>query len=143
MMEPLISLQILGANRAYSPGDVLRFEFQVDAVEVDELQAAEVSVMWYTEGKGDEDLGVHFFKRFVRASVPDGDLRQLQKLETVLPNCPLSYSGVIVKICWCVRVRIFLRRGKELFFEQPFQLGKVPAVQLLAPRLAQTDETAA
>ena len=143
MMEPLISLQILGANRAYSPGDVLRFEFQIDAVEMDELQAAEVSVMWFTEGKGDEDLGVHFFKRFVRASVSDGDLRQLQKLETVLPNTPLSYSGVIVKICWCVRVRIFLRRGKEFYFEQPFQLGKVPAVQLLAPRLAQTDETAA
>ena len=31
-----------------------------------------------------------------------------------------------VKIRWCVRVRVFLRRGKEAFFEQSFVLGNVP-----------------
>ena len=122
-MEPLISLQILNPERTLVPGDVLHCESQIDAVEVDEILAIESSVLWYTEGKGDEDLGVHFFERRVPADADEGDLRRLHQFKTVLPNSPLSYVGAIVKIRWCARVRLFLRRGKELFFEQPFQLG--------------------
>jgi hypothetical protein len=36
---------------------------------------------------------------------------------------------VIVKICWCVRARVFLSRGKELYDELPFELGNVPRAQ--------------
>ena len=61
-------------------------------------------------------------------SEADGDdLRELRRFKTTLPASPLSYDGEIVKIRWCVRVRAFLRRGKEVFFEQPFQLGDIPA----------------
>ena len=49
--------------------------------------------------------------------------RLLYGFGTILPNSPLSYSGSMVKIRWCARVRLFLRRGKELFFEQPFVLS--------------------
>ena len=107
----------------YHPGDELECEYQIDAVEADEIQAIEASVLWYTEGKGDEDLAVHFFERRTPADTEDGDLRPLHRFRTYLPNSPLSYSGSIVKIRWCARVRLFLRRGKELFFEQPFILG--------------------
>lgn len=122
MIEPLISLQFLGSDGVYRSGDVLRAEYQIDAVEADEVQAVELSVLWFTEGKGDEDLAVHFFERRVSADADDGDLRRLYRFATELPNSPLSYSGEILKIRWCGRVRIFLRRGKELFFDQPFQL---------------------
>jgi hypothetical protein len=54
------------------------------------------------------------------------DLRVLRQLRTVLPNSPLTYAGVTLKIRWCVRVRAFLRRGKVAFFEQSFVLGNVP-----------------
>ncbi len=47
-------------------------------------------------------------------------------MTTRLPNSPLTYAGVAVKIRWCVRVRAFLRRGREVFFEQTFVLGDVP-----------------
>ncbi len=127
MIEPLISLGIRNDQRVFRPGDLLECEYQIDAVELDEVQAVEASVMWYTEGKGDEDIGVHFFERRLPADVEDGDLRHLHRFDTVLPNSPLTYAGAIVKIRWCVRVRAFLRRGKEIFFELPFQLGEVPA----------------
>jgi hypothetical protein len=122
-MDPLISLQLRYPSRVYYPGDDLQCEYQIDAVEAEEIQAVEASVLWYTEGKGDEDLAVHFFERRTPADVEDGDLRPLHQFSTRLPNSPLSYAGSIVKIRWCARVRLFLRRGKELFFEQPFVLG--------------------
>lgn len=128
-MEPLLSLQITEPHRVYQPGDELECECQIDAIDAKEIQAVETSVLWYTEGKGDEDLGVHFFERRIPADVDDGDLRPMHRFTTVLPNSPLSYSGEIVKVRWCARVRLFLRRGKELFFEQPFHLGSVAPVR--------------
>ena len=123
MIEPLISLQLRYPNRIYHPGDELECECQIDAVEADEIQAVEASVLWYTEGKGDEDLAVHYFERRTPSDVENGDLRPLHRFRTILPNSPLSYAGSMVKIRWCARVRLFLRRGKELFFEQPFVMG--------------------
>ena len=128
-MEPLISIRIRDQHRPFSPGDVLECEYQLDAVEASELQAVEASVLWHTEGKGDEDLAVHQFERRVPADVEEGDLRALRILSTRLPNSPLTYAGVTVKIRWCVRVRAFLRRGREVFFEQTFVLGQVPPAE--------------
>ena len=125
-MEPLISIRLRDAQRRFRPGSPLCCEYQVDAVDAAEILAVEASVLWHTEGKGDEDLGVHHFERLVAAEVPGRDLRALRQLHTTLPNSPLTYPGVSVKIRWCVRVRVFLRRGKETFFEQTFTLGKVP-----------------
>ena len=61
-MEPLISLQLLRSCRLYKPGEELAAEYQIDAIDPREIVAVEASVLWYTEGKGDEDLGVHFFR---------------------------------------------------------------------------------
>ena len=129
LMEPLLSLQIAEPRRIYQPGDELECECQIDAVEAHEIQAVETSVLWYTEGKGDEDLGVHYFNRRVPSDSEDRDLRPMHRFTTILPNSPLSYSGKIVKVRWCARVRLFLKKGKELYFEQPFTLGSVAAVQ--------------
>jgi hypothetical protein len=151
-MEPLISLCLVGPRpsvfdsglrsvvdsglrsvvdgglRSYAAGDELVAEYQLDAVLPDEVQAVEASVLWHTEGKGEEDLGVHFFERRLPGDTEDGDLRPLRRFRTTLPSSPLSYSGAILTIRWCVRVRLFLRRGREYLQEQPFTLGSVPAV---------------
>lgn len=130
-MEPLISMGILKHEKEFEPGETLEWEYQIDAVGENEVQAVEASVLWYTEGKGDEDMGVHFFERFVSSDLEEGgDLRQLRRFETVLPLSPLSYSGHIVKVRWCARVRVFLNKGKQTFFEQPFQLGCVPPPEM-------------
>lgn len=127
-MEPLISMTIRDRDGVFQPGDHLECEYQIDAVDADEVQAVEASILWYTEGKGDEDFAVHYFERRVPADADDGDLRVLRRITTPLPNSPLSYDGALFKIHWCVRVRLFLRRGKEIFLEQPFRLGDVPEV---------------
>jgi hypothetical protein len=132
MLEPLISICLDGQKKEYSPGDELGCEYQIDAIESHEIQAVEASVLWYTVGKGEEDLSVHYFERRLPTDAEDADLRPLRKFHTRLPNSPLSYRGVIFSIFWCVRVRVFLRRGKDVCYDYPFQLGQVPAATLPA-----------
>jgi hypothetical protein len=126
--DPLLSLCIVGPTRQFSAGDELVCEYQIDAVDAAEIQAVEASILWHTEGKGEDDLGVHFFERRLPADAENGDLRPMRRLKTRLPNSPLSYRGAIVSVQWCVRLRLFLRRGRECVVEEPFMLGSVPAV---------------
>lgn len=122
-IEPLLSIQLYNDPAVYQPGDVLRFDFQVDAISADELSAVEASVVWVTEGKGDEDMGIHFFERRVPADAEDGDLRPLRICNVALPNSPLSYDGQLLKVRWYARVRYFAKGGKEFMIERPFVLS--------------------
>jgi hypothetical protein len=127
-VEPLLSICLAGPKRTFSAGDELVFEYQIDAIDPDEIQAVEASVVWYTEGKGEEDMGVHFFERRLPADADDGDLRPMCRASTRLPHSPLTYHGAIITILWCVRLRLFARRGREFVTEQGFTLGAVPPV---------------
>jgi hypothetical protein len=127
VIEPLLSLCIVGPTRLFAAGDELVCEYQIDAVEPADIQSVEASVLWYTEGKGEEDLGVHFFERRLPSDAELGDLRPMRRLRTRLPNSPLSYRGAIVSVQWCVRLRLFLRRGREFVVEESFTLGSVPS----------------
>jgi len=85
-----------------------------------------MSVLWHTEGKGDEDMSVHCFERIEPSDEELVDFRQPRRFSSMLPASPLSYEGAIIKIRWCVRVRVFLARGRELARDVPFRLGRVP-----------------
>lgn len=126
MTEPLLSLCLASSKRVFSAGDELVCEYQIDAVDPADIQAVEASVLWFTEGKGEEDMGVHFFERRLPGDADDGDLRPMRRVRTRLPNSPLSYTGTVLSIRWCVRLRVFLRRGRDYVLEQPFTLGSVP-----------------
>lgn len=126
LSEPLIAVTLDRSPRVYDGGDQLLCEYQIDAVDPDELQVIEASVLWYTEGKGERDLGVHYFDRRTPADADEGDLRVLHRFTSELPPSPMSYEGVILKIRWCVRIRVFLNKGREFVHEVDFQLGNVP-----------------
>ena len=125
MMEPLISIQIQEFCPSFRPADLLTVDYQIDAVAKEELQSMEASVLWYTEGKGGGDMGVHYFERRVPGDAEDRDLRAWRRFQTTLPNSPMTYEGFLVQIRWCVRVRAFLRHGKHAISEHPFVLGEV------------------
>lgn len=145
MNEGSVRILLEGNRRLYQPGDLLSGTYQVESLNSNGPLAVEVSVLWRTEGQGDEDLAVHHFER-IDAEDQNIDFRRPRPFGTRLPPSPLSYQGVIVKICWCVRVRAFLPRGKELVGEVPFQLGSLPPARLAqpsAPAAEQTREAAA
>lgn len=111
---------------SYEPGEELSGQFLVVPSEGQTLKAVEVSVLWQTEGKGDEDLGVTHFER-IESQSGTADLLRPISFRTRLPNSPLSYHGQILRIVWCVRVRAFPQRGSEIVAEERFQLGNVVA----------------
>jgi hypothetical protein len=85
----------------------------------------EHSILWYTEGKGEEDLGIHFFDRVAgepAATAADGTV----SFGTRLPASPLSYEGVIVKIRWCARIRLFFATSRDFVSEHVFEMGTLP-----------------
>jgi hypothetical protein len=135
--SPRISFD--GNRRVYRPGDMLRGEYELHSLKLSQPAAVEISVLWHTEGQGDEDLAVHHFERLSAEEGRDVASLRSGRFETRLPASPLSYQGLIVKIRWCVRVRVFLARGKELLAEMPFQLGTVPPARAARQPVAQDE----
>jgi hypothetical protein len=134
MNDPDVTISLEGHQRIYGAGDVLSAECRIQGYSLAEPRALEVSVLWYTEGKGEEDLSVHYFNRLAgdQGAV---DLRRPYSFSTRLPNSPLSYDGLIVKIRWCVRARLFLARGREIVAEEVFRLGHIPAAAMVTPHV--------
>jgi hypothetical protein len=133
MSQCLVTLRLDGDRHRYAPGEVLTGEYRLDAPDPAAVTAVELSVLWYTEGTGDEDLAVHYFERMAADQQGSFDARLPRRFSTRLPKSPLSYDGLIVKLHWCVRVRAFLRQGKDAVAETPFQLGDVPPAREVEP----------
>ena len=118
-------------SRQYYPGETLAGSYRFDSVGGDDIKALEVSILWQTEGKGNTDLGVHAFWRWETAAGDWIDPRHPGRFGTILPASPLSYPGTIIKVHWCVRVRLFLADDRQVVEELPFRLGNIPDVRTL------------
>jgi len=122
---PRIELRFGHPSRGYDAGEWVTVEYCIEGLNGERPRALERSALWYTEGKGEEDLGVHSFERFATAEtidrvVPEGTFA------IQLPTSPLSYEGVIVKIRWCIRLRVFFESGRDHVSEHVFNVGRVP-----------------
>jgi hypothetical protein len=133
MSEPDVVVGFESDQRVFRPGEILSGHYRVDGVDPAQLTALELSVLWHTAGKGDEDLAVHLFQRFLADEAGRLDGREAGWFSTQLPPSPLSYDGRIVKIHWCVRVRLFLAGGREIVREEAFQLGETQPVAVGKP----------
>ena len=123
--QPAVMIRLSDVRPFYVPCDVLEFEYSLANIPTVQLNAIEASVVWFTQGKGTEDLGVHFFRRTSGQSLQEIDWTQPQVISVELPQSPLSYSGRLIKVVWCVRVRAYLNDGSEFISEQPFSLGSL------------------
>ncbi|MCL2744771.1 MAG: hypothetical protein FWE67_13060 [Planctomycetaceae bacterium] len=131
---PGISIVLDGrGSRVYFPGETIAGSYWFDDVGADEIQAIEVSILWYTEGKGSTDCGIHQFRRYSVANGDWIDPRRPARFKTSLPRSPLSYQGVLIKLRWAVRVRLFLANGREYAEDLPFWLGNISNVRTLKP----------
>lgn len=110
---------------SFLPSDFLTCEYDVSLIGDAAVQAIECSVIWITEGKGEEDIGVHFFERRNKQALTAETFKVAQRISTVLPSSPLSYEGRILKVRWCVRVRLFLLEGDQATEDKYFKLGQV------------------
>ncbi len=120
-----VTIVLDGEGRVYRPGETLSGRYWIESPGTDRIRAIEASVLWHTEGKGDEDMAVHEFQRRDAERESPFNPRRPQPFAAILPNTPLSYDGQIVKLRWCVRVRVLSHRGRDVVGETTFQLGDV------------------
>jgi len=111
-------------------------QYRLRAVEGLAVHAIETSVVWITDGKGSEDIGVHFFQRTSKDAISPTMLQRPHRVSTVLPNSPLSYPGMIIQIRWCVRVRMFYGNELELNQDHEFILGDARVPDTIGNSLA-------
>ncbi len=133
MNDPTVTIRFDENGRVYQPGETLAGEYRIQGLTPGQIKAIEVSVLWHSEGKGDEDLAVHDFWRSGTENDSPIDMARPGRFSTTLPASPLSYDGIIVKIHWCVRVRVFLQTGGEVVNELGFQLSCLPAPKAVVP----------
>jgi hypothetical protein len=137
---PRVTVSFASDQAEYAPGDMLETSYRVAAIDPATITTVERSVVWYTEGKGEEDFGVVFFDRLLAGS-SDAMSDEPTASATVdwpsgsfsirLPSSPLSYEGLIVKIRWCIRVRLFFSSGRDFVSEHVFFLGDIPVARPL------------
>jgi hypothetical protein len=113
-LEEGVTLRIDHDRDTFAPGEVLKGSLAWDRSVGEGV--SELSVLWFTEGKGDRDTGiVHFEENPIR---PGGEHR----FEIELPLLPLTYYGELIKIHWVLRVRVDRARGQDLLIELPLVL---------------------
>ena len=120
--QPAVNLSLCSDDGVYQVGDPLTAKWRISRIPLDEVHSLEASVLWYSEGKGDEDLHVHHFHRLADEQLRQHGLSDEQSTHCLLPATPLSYQGQLISLRWGVRVRIFLADGREIVAEQPFHL---------------------
>lgn len=118
---PRVDAQFDRIDRTYAAGDAVSVRYRITGLGAEVVRVVEHSIDWYTEGKGEEDLCVHVFDRFEPA--PQAGASIDGTLTCRLPPSPLSYEGVIVKVRWCLRVRIFFVGGRDFISEHVFTVG--------------------
>ncbi|MEO1615123.1 MAG: hypothetical protein AAFV88_04685 [Planctomycetota bacterium] len=117
-----MSVSLCNDDGLYEGGRELKANWKVSRVTLDQVTAIELSILWYTEGKGDPELHVHHFERLEEDQIRRSGLADEQSLNCLLPATPLSYLGKLIRLRWCVRLRLFLRNGREIVTDQPFYL---------------------
>jgi hypothetical protein len=128
-VTPRVEVQFTSTERQHGPGEQLAVHYRIDGCDGERIRAIEHSVLWYTEGKGEEDLGVHFFQRITDSSMMPPAATS-GAFSTPLPQSPLSYEGVIVKVRWCVRVRLFFDGSRDFVSEHVFAVGRIPPARI-------------
>jgi len=121
------SLSIVLDGVAFEPGETLRGSYQLVSAELSRLEEVEVTVGWHTEGKGRQARGVEHCQVH---RTGDGSLDRdgSGKFSAMLPASPLSYDGILIKVCWTVQVRARFSGSGQLDSEKAFQLGHVARV---------------
>ncbi len=104
-----------------TPGSVVRGRVALLPLHGDEKRKVELSVIWETEGKGDTDVGVVFYRVLANGDATAGTAEYA--FEAQLPLLPLSYRGHLVKIVWRVRVRRLSPLGDDQVIDHDLQVA--------------------
>jgi hypothetical protein len=84
---------------AFLPGETVEgtASWRLDRV----AETAELRLFWYTEGKGDQDVGVVSVIPFANPGLQDQ-----RAFRVTLPDGPFSFSGKLISLAWALELVI-------------------------------------
>ena len=93
-----LSITLDGERRAYRPGERVRgtVSWLVDG----EPRSVEVHLLWYTEGKGDQMVGVEASAALTPATEGSAEF------DRAVPAGPWSFAGKLVSLLWAVELAV-------------------------------------
>ena len=109
--KPDVRVEVAGER--FHPGDEVAGAFVLAGGPPADCESVEFSVLWFTSGKGTEDLGVVHYQRWATADGTLGELPNPGSFAVRLPNTPWSYDGTLVKIHWAARLRVAAAEAAE------------------------------
>ncbi len=89
---------------AFLPGEMVEgtASWQLDrAADSGKVDSAELRLFWYTEGKGDQDVGVVSVIPFANPGLQDQ-----RAFRITLPDGPFSFSGKLISLSWALELVI-------------------------------------
>ncbi len=95
-----MSLEIQLEDTALEPGSELRGRVDWRA-EGGSVESVIVSLLWYTEGKGTEDVEV-----VEQAEVEYPSIQGSHDVSFRLPDFPWSFSGTLISLVWAVEASL-------------------------------------
>jgi len=123
-MHPNVIVELNRKSARYAPGETIAGSYRLQSLPKEDVQSVEMSVMWYTIGKGDEDLHIQHFDELTFHQLRLMNLLEPRPFSVTLPKSPASYDGVIVTIRWCIRLRYRLHGDKEILHDESFTVGE-------------------
>ena len=96
-MMSRLTVEIEDGRTAFSPGETIRgtASWQLDQAP----EEIEVRLFWYTQGKGDQDVGGVKTER-----VPAPGSEGSQEFAFAAPRGPHSFSGKLISVVWAVEL---------------------------------------
>lgn len=101
----MISIELDSQTKTFQPGDKISGTVTWEDLTETKL---ETRLIWYTQGKGDRDVGFIDVHR-VESPPPSGKAR----FDFTAPNRPYSYSGKLTSLIWAVEALTFPNKIAE------------------------------
>ena len=94
-----LTIQLEQDKTAFRPGDVVAgtIRWQLN----NQVKQVELRLLWYTQGKGDEDVGLIDTVSFDQPGLSDQ-----RAFRFTLPNGPYSFSGSLISLTWALELSI-------------------------------------
>jgi hypothetical protein len=92
-----IQIETEGGANAFLPGETIAgtVSWQLEPP----LESVELRLVWYTEGKGDQDLEI-----VETAAFPTPGIVDRRSFTLHLPDGPYSFSGKLISVLWTLEV---------------------------------------
>lgn len=94
-----LTIDIADMNTSFHPGQSVRGQVQWQLAEKPEK--ASLRLLWYTAGKGTEDVGVVRTVEFDNPAATDS-----RRYDFTLPVGPYSFSGQLISLLWTLELEV-------------------------------------